>query len=127
MLPAELRIAVLGARHHEQARERLGRRIGDAFRAPAELLEVREVLVVQRGRLDRLELGDARCRTGELDPSRVLARRNAVELIERVLAVLLGPQRAAPWIEVHAEAVADPVTEYRLQVLTDFATHRRAD
>ncbi len=59
VLPAELRIAVARPRQDEEPGKRFRRRVGDPLRPPAELLKVREVLVVEGRRLDLLELGDS--------------------------------------------------------------------
>jgi hypothetical protein len=82
----------MGAGQHEQARPRGRRRGGDPVRGPSELLEVGKVVMVQAGGLDLAVLGHATDRSGDLDPAAVHARLDAVQLIERVLAVLLLPE-----------------------------------
>ena len=67
-------------------------------------------------------------RSHDLDPARVHAGLDAVDLVEGVLAVLLVPEVAGVGIERHAEAVADAVGEDLLDVGADFAadrSHRR--
>jgi hypothetical protein len=115
VLPGELRIAVVRAAEHEQALQRLGRRVGDVGRRPADLLEPDE----RRGRLDHLELRHPADRPHHLDPPVVLPGRDAVDLVERVVAVLLIPEHAGLRIHGHPEAVADTVGEDLLDVRAD--------
>ncbi len=90
---------------------------------PAELLQAR--WRAER-RLDLLELGDPRHRAGDLDPAAVRTWVDAVQLAERVVAVLLQPERARLRVDSHPEAVAVTVREDLLDVGADLAAHRRA-
>jgi hypothetical protein len=130
-LPGELRVAERRAGQHEQARQRLLGRVGDVRRRPADLLEAevpvgRERLRRRRIGLDRLELRDPRCRAHDLHPAGVHPGLDAVELAERVVAVLLLPQVTGPRVEREAERVAQAVGEQPLDVRADFAGHRAA-
>ena len=102
----------MGARQHEEPRERLLGRVRDVRRRPADLLQVTAEFVD----LDRLELGDPCDGTHDLDPAAIHARLDAVQLIEAVVAVLLLPEGAGDGIKGHAEAVPDPIGEDFLNV-----------
>src|SRR6185369_5101181 len=89
------------------ARERLLRGRRGVTRRPAELLEIARAVA----HLDRAKLVDTTDRSHRLNPAAVEAGRDAIDFVKRVVAVFLGPQRAAQRIEVHAETVADAVSE----------------
>src|SRR5919201_4103957 len=65
VLPTELRLGVVRAGEREEARERVGGRVGDVRRGPANLLDA------AAGDLDRLELTDARRGPHDLHPAAV--------------------------------------------------------
>src|SRR5829696_9583451 len=121
-LPAERRVDVVGARQHEEPRARLRGRIRDVRRRPAELLEVS----APERRLDLLELGDPLDRACDLHPAAVHPGGDAVELGERVVAVLLQPEAARERVDRDPEAVAVPVREQPLHVRAHLAADRRA-
>src|SRR6185503_6568891 len=122
IFPAELRIVVMRTRQSEQTGERVGRRVCNKTRRPAQLL--------QRGpehrRLDRLELGDASRRTHDLHPPVVRAWLDPIDFIEGVIAIFLIPKRAADRIECEPEAVADAVREYFLDIRARLPADLRA-
>src|SRR5205085_9562297 len=111
ILPTELGLCVVRAGKDEESRERGRRRVGDVRGRPTVLLQA-----VAERRLDGLELRDARRGAHQLNPAAVEARLDAVDLVERVVAVLLRPERAARGVEVHPEAVAYAVGEDLLDV-----------
>ena len=117
--PAELRIAVMRSRQHEQPRLRLGRCAREVGRRPPQLLQLSRR---PRG-LDRLELADPGDRTDGLDPPRVEPGVDPLDFVEGVVAVDLNPQVLRERIEGHAEAVAEAVREHLAQVRGDFAPH----
>ena len=71
---------------------------------------------MQRRGFDLPELGDAADRAGNLNPARVHAALDAVDLVERIFAVFLLPETAGQRIEGHPEAVANAVGEDALDV-----------
>ena len=91
------------AGQHEQARQRLGWRIGDVRRRPPQLLQSevgrrKRVRRIRRDRrLDRLVLRDALGRSHDLHPARVESRLDAIQLAERIVAVLLLPESPRTW------------------------------
>src|SRR5688500_20180257 len=99
---------VMAAVAHEAPRWRRAPVVRDPLGPPAELLEVREVLVVARGRLDLLELRDAGGGPLHLDPARVESGLDQVALLDGVLAALPGPEDPGERIEGHPDAIADP-------------------
>ena len=111
-LPAKLRVAEVRARQHHHPRQRLLGRVGDVRRRPPHLLQG----AAEHRRLDQLELVDPRDRPHRLDPAAVHPRLDQVQLGERVVAVFLQPEFAAPRIEVEAKAVAVPVGEHLVDV-----------
>ena len=112
-----------GSLQHEQARPRLVRRIRDLRWRPALLLQITR----RERQLDGLEFGDARNRTHGLHPSEVRARRDAVQLVEGVVTMILFPQIARHRIEREPEAVANPVGEQPLQVAADITADAGAE
>ena len=77
-------------------------------------------------RLDHLELGDPAHGPHHLHPPVVLSGGDAVDLVERVVAVLLVPQNAGARVDGQSEAVADAVGEDLLDVRADLATDAAA-
>ena len=69
--------------------------------------------MVQRRGLDALVFGKPGQRSGDLYPTAVHAGDRAIELVERILAVLLEPEMARTRVDSHPEAVADAVDEER--------------
>ena len=110
---------VLRARQHEQPLAGLAGRLGQAGRRVAHLLQVPAELVD----LDVLEVEEAMLGPTDLDPAAVHPGLDAVQLAERVVAVLGFPQGAGVRIERHAEPVAVAVREHLLDVRTDLAAH----
>src|SRR5690348_4138502 len=53
-----------------------------------------------------------------------MAGVDAIDLIEGIVAIFRFPQRASEWINGDAEAVADAIGKYFLQVGAHFAAHR---
>src|SRR5688572_17067492 len=80
--------------------------------------------MMEAGGLDLAELGDPIGGSRDLDPATVLARLDAVELVEGVLAVLLLPQVSGDRVHGHAEAVPNAVREGPLEILADLAADR---
>src|SRR6185369_5014100 len=117
ILPTEFRIDVLRAGQHIHSRQRLLRRGCDVARRPAKLLKIPRRIT----HLDRFEFIDAAHGTHRLNPTAIEPRRNAIDLVERVVAVLLSPQSAAERIEVHPEAVTNTVGEDFLDVRSSLA------
>ena len=74
--------------NHEQARERLFRRVRDVGGRPAYLLQAEKL----GAGFDGLELGYARDRSHDLNPAQVRSRFHQVHFRERVIAVLRFPQ-----------------------------------
>src|SRR5262245_2251867 len=73
----------------------------------------------EHGDLDLLEIEEPMLWTHDLDPTAVHAGNDAIQLAERVIAVLCFPQRAAIRVERHAEGIAMSVRKDLLEVGAD--------
>jgi hypothetical protein len=70
---------------------------------------------------------DAIHRTDDLNPAGVHSRVHTIELVKRVLAIFLFPERPRQRIERHAKAVADAIREDALNVRADLSANDRTD
>ena len=71
--------------------------------------------------LDRAKLIDPTDRTHRLYPAAIETGRDAINLVKRVVAIFLRPQRAAQRIEIHPKAVAYAVSKHFSNVHRGFA------
>src|SRR5262249_16117886 len=75
---------------------------------------------------DGFEFRDAADRSHHLDPAVVLTGRDAIDLVEGVVAVFLVPQISSAWIDRQAEGIANAIGIDFLNIRANFAAELSA-